>query len=222
MNQRLDPTLTRASQPHEPSVTQLAASHASGDCAARWLEGRNRCPRQGRRNLDLVGLHDKDWESIRSESAAGDGRPPSVRTGSLPPASIRAVTLSAKSPAPGSKRGSRTKRGPLTLFEKDASVSRPHLFHSEEGDPERRFGWTGMPSPLEVECLGKGLVTGDFSRPLPGPCWLVAVPSVERVMDDYLPLRKEFDVGTTDAEVGDLFMLEPIVGRHHVEGLSHG
>ena len=28
-------------------------------------------------------------------------------------------TLSAKSPAPESKRGSRTKRGPLTLFERE-------------------------------------------------------------------------------------------------------
>lgn len=65
------------------------------------------------------------------------------------------------------------------------------------------------------------MVAGDFPRPLPGPRWLVAVPSVERVMDDYLPLRKEFDVGTTDAEVGHLFMLEAIAGRHHMEGLTH-
>ena len=74
---------------------------------------------------------------------------------------------------------------------------------------------------LEVQSVGEGLVAGDFSRPLPGPCWLVAVSSVEGVMNDHLPFREKLQVGTTDAEVGDLFMLEPIVGRHDVEGLTH-
>ena len=80
---------------------------------------------------------------------------------------------------------------------------------------------TPQPNRLEVQSLGKGLVAGDFPRQLSWPCWLVAVPSVEGVMDDHPPFRKELDVGTTDADVGDLFMLEPIVGRHDVEGVTH-
>jgi hypothetical protein len=82
-------------------------------------------------------------------------------------------------------------------------------------------GGLGKPSRLEVQSLGEGLVAGDLPRPLPGPCWLVAVSSVEGVVDDYLPLREELDMGTAGADVGDLFMLEPIVGRHDVEGVTH-
>jgi hypothetical protein len=72
-----------------------------------------------------------------------------------------------------------------------------------------------------VQFLGKGLITGDFPRPLPGPGWHIAVSSVEGVMDDDLPPGEELDVGTTDAKVGDLFMFEPIIGRYYVEGFTH-
>ena len=82
-------------------------------------------------------------------------------------------------------------------------------------------GGLGKPSRLEVQSPGEGLVAGDFPRPLSWPCWLVAVSSVEGVVDDYPPLREELDVGTTDADVGDLFMLKPIVSRQDVEGLTH-
>ena len=73
-----------------------------------------------------------------------------------------------QSSAPGSKRGSRTKRGPLTLLEKDhpsadltSSTPKRETLNVDSGGPE---------CPVQ--------------------------------------------------EVGDLFMLEPIVGRHHVAMLA--
>jgi len=89
------------------------------------------------------------------------------------------------------------------------------------GGPERDSGRPGKPTRLEVQSLGEGLIAGDFPRPPSRPCRLTVVSSVEGVMDDHLPLREELDVRATDAEVGNLFMLKPIIGRHDVEGLAH-
>ena len=83
--------------------------------------------------------------------------------------------------------------------------------------PERSSrGVSEEPNQLQVQVPGKGLVAGDFPRPLPGPGWRSAVTSVEGVMDDHSPPSKELDMGTADAEVGDLCMFEPIIGRYNV------
>lgn len=74
---------------------------------------------------------------------------------------------------------------------------------------------------LAVQFLGKVLVASDLPCPPPGPGWFISVSSVESVMDDYLPVGKELDMGTTNADVGDLFMFEPIARRHDVERLTH-
>jgi hypothetical protein len=65
------------------------------------------------------------------------------------------------------------------------------------------------------------LLPSDLVRTLAGPCGVIAVAPVESVVDHDFASREELDMGSTDAQVCDFFMPQPILGRDDVKRLAH-
>jgi hypothetical protein len=74
---------------------------------------------------------------------------------------------------------------------------------------------------LADDVFDESLVAGDLVSAATRPRRVVAVSTVERVVDDDLPSGKELDVRTAGAPVLTLLMPDPVIDGHDVEGLAH-
>jgi hypothetical protein len=71
------------------------------------------------------------------------------------------------------------------------------------------------------EIAGESLLLRDLVGAATSPGRIGAVSSIERVVNDDLAPLEELDMWSADTLVLDLFVVEPVLRRNDVEGLSH-